>query len=197
MWSSRPVTACSLEQSGVWVDVPDTYLELVLANDVTSLISYSMVVVAAKPQLPGSSFLGEQRSNGGAKDFLQVYTMQEVVPVLGYDPASVRYTLLHEVAEVPQEAMLDGVHDGYNPCIPKWRLYCQGLVPAPGPGVCMLPTRKCIFGSVYVLTSPLLADGRCILSVHPVYATLVVHNTEIRTDMTHRFELIRAHRTFT
>lgn len=72
MWSSRPLTACRLEESGIWVDVPDTHLELVLANDVTSLISYSMVVVAAKPQFPGSSFLGEERSNGGTKDFLQV-----------------------------------------------------------------------------------------------------------------------------
>lgn len=90
MWSSRPLTACRLEESGVWVDVPDTRLELVLANDVTSLISYSMVVVAAKPQLPGSSFLGEQRSNGGTKDFLQVSTMQVVVAVLGYSRPSQR-----------------------------------------------------------------------------------------------------------
>ncbi len=75
MWSSRPLTSCRLEESGVWTDVPDTHLELVLVNDVTSLISYSMVVVAAKPQLPGSSFLGEQRSSGGSKDFLQVCSM--------------------------------------------------------------------------------------------------------------------------
>lgn len=84
MWSSRPLTPCRLEESGVWIDIPDTHLELVLTNDVTSLISYSMVVVAAKPQLPGSSFLGEQRSNGGTKDFLQVSTMLVVVAVLGY-----------------------------------------------------------------------------------------------------------------
>ena len=72
MWSSRPLTSCRLEESGVWTDVPDTHLELVLVNEVTSLISYSMVVVAAKPQLPGSSFLGENRLSGGSKDFLQV-----------------------------------------------------------------------------------------------------------------------------
>lgn len=82
MWSSRPLTACRLEESGVWINVPDTHLELILANDVTSLISYSMVVVAAKPQLPGSSFLGQQQSNGGNKDFLQVFAyaaMQQLV----------------------------------------------------------------------------------------------------------------------
>lgn len=90
MWSSRPLTACRLEESGVWVDVPDTHLELVLANDVMSLISYSMVVVAAKPQLPGSPFLGEQRSNGGTKDFLQVSTLQVVVAVLGSSRPSER-----------------------------------------------------------------------------------------------------------
>ena len=78
MWSSRPLTTCRLEESGAWVNVPDTHLELLLANDVTTLISYSMVVVAAKPQLPGSSFLGEHRSNGGTKDLLQVSTMQLV-----------------------------------------------------------------------------------------------------------------------
>lgn len=77
MWSSRPLTACRLEESGVWVDVPDTHLELVLASEVTSLISYSIVVVAAKPQLPGSSFLGEQRSSGGSKDFLQVLYQEQ------------------------------------------------------------------------------------------------------------------------
>ncbi|CAM9734048.1 unnamed protein product [Scytosiphon promiscuus] len=81
MWSSRPLTTCQLEESGVWIDVPDTKLEVVLARDVTSLISYSMVVVAAKPQLPGSSFLGEQLTNGGSKDFLQVRLVVNGLPM--------------------------------------------------------------------------------------------------------------------
>ena len=72
MWSSRPLTDCWLEESGVWTDIPDSHVEVVLANDVTSLISYSVVVEASKPQMPGSSFLGEYLHNGGSKDFLQV-----------------------------------------------------------------------------------------------------------------------------
>ncbi|CAN0543623.1 unnamed protein product, partial [Ectocarpus sp. 12 AP-2014] len=81
MWSSRPLTACRLEESGAWVDVPDTQLQLVLESEVTSLISYSIVVVAAKPQLPGSSFLGEQRGSGGSKDFLQARLVVNGLPM--------------------------------------------------------------------------------------------------------------------
>lgn len=72
MWSSRPLTDCWLKESGVWTDIPDSNVEVVLVNEVKSLISYSMVVVASKPQLPGSSFLGDPNGNGGSKDFLQV-----------------------------------------------------------------------------------------------------------------------------
>lgn len=80
MWSSRPLTDCRLEESGVWTDIPESHVELVLANDVTSLISYSMVVQASKPQMPGSSFLGEYLHNGGSKDFLQVRLVVYLAP---------------------------------------------------------------------------------------------------------------------
>ena len=73
MWSSRPLTDCWLEESGVWTDVLDSHVDLILANGVTSLVSYSIVVEASKPQMPGSSFLGEYQNNGGSKDFLQVH----------------------------------------------------------------------------------------------------------------------------
>ena len=72
MWSSRPLSDCRLEESGVWIDVPDTYVEMMMTNDFTSLISYSLVVVASKPQMHGSLLVGEQPPGGGVKDFLQV-----------------------------------------------------------------------------------------------------------------------------
>lgn len=73
MWSARPLTDCWLNESGVWVDVLDTRVEIELGNEVTALVSYSMVVAAAKPQTPGSSFLGDHQSTGGNRDFLQVH----------------------------------------------------------------------------------------------------------------------------
>lgn len=65
------MTDCWLNESGVWVDVPDTRVEIQVGNEVTSLISYSMVVVAAKAPTPGSSFLGDYLHSGN-RDFLQV-----------------------------------------------------------------------------------------------------------------------------
>lgn len=72
MWSSRPLTDCRLDVSGVWTDVPDSDVEVALVNEAVALISYSMVVMASKPQMPGSSFLGELQHSGGSRDFLQV-----------------------------------------------------------------------------------------------------------------------------
>lgn len=72
MWSSRPLTDCWLNDSGVWIDIPDTGVELALDNEATLLFSYSIVVTAAKIQTPGSPFLVDQRNNGATRDFLQV-----------------------------------------------------------------------------------------------------------------------------
>lgn len=66
------MTDCWLNESGVWVDVLDTRVEVELSNEVAVLISYSMVVLAAKTQTPGSSFLGDYQGTGGNRDFLQV-----------------------------------------------------------------------------------------------------------------------------
>ncbi|CAM9173657.1 unnamed protein product [Ascophyllum nodosum] len=81
MWSSRPLSDCRLEESGVWIDVPDTYVEMMMTNDFTSLISYSLVVVASKPQMHGSLLVGEQPPGGGVKDFLQVRLVVDGLPM--------------------------------------------------------------------------------------------------------------------
>lgn len=52
--------------------MPDTHVEIMITNEVVSLISYSLVAVASKPQIPGSSFLGERQHGVARKDFLQV-----------------------------------------------------------------------------------------------------------------------------
>lgn len=72
MWSSRPLSDCWLKESGLWIDVPDTHVEIMITNEVVSLISYSLVAVASKPHIPGSSFLGERQHGLARKDFLQV-----------------------------------------------------------------------------------------------------------------------------
>ncbi|CAM9134032.1 unnamed protein product [Discosporangium mesarthrocarpum] len=81
MWSARPLTDCRLDESGVWINIPDTSLTVVLENEASILVSYSMVVNAAQSQVPGSSFLTDQQHNGGNRDVLQIRLLVNGVPL--------------------------------------------------------------------------------------------------------------------
>lgn len=122
MWSSRPLTDCWLEDSGVWTDIPDSHVEVVLANDATSLISYSIVVEASKPQMPGSSFLGEYLHNGGSKDFLQVRRARHRTQCLPDYGSSSTAALLYGSIRTAADSSTNGIISSMCIDSPQWSI---------------------------------------------------------------------------
>ena len=83
MWSARPLSEATIQESNSWMPVRDTNLTMRLENEAEVVISYAIAVLASRGRAgAGLDYFSNQGTSlaGGQRDFLQLRLVVNGVP---------------------------------------------------------------------------------------------------------------------